>query len=217
MNVNEFYKRILTSITILPLSIFFIMYNKISFLLFLIFIAIISIFEWYKIYHKKDFFFIIGIFFLILSFLSAILLRGNNLQTISFFLWVILICVFSDIGGYIFGNVFGGKKLTKISPSKTVAGSAGSFLLSFIPLFLLEKLNIFYLSSIEINIKYLTLNLFFCFICQLGDICVSYFKRKNNIKNISNILPGHGGILDRIDGILFVIPVAYLIKYFEII
>ena len=217
MNVNEFYKRILTSIIILPLSIFFIMYNKISFLLFLIFIAIISILEWFKIYHKKDFFFFIGIFFLILSFLSAILLRGNNLQTISFFLWVILICVFSDIGGYIFGNIFGGKKLTKISPSKTITGSAGSFLLSFIPLFLLEKLNIFYLISIEINIKYLTLNLFFCFICQLGDICVSYFKRKNNIKDSGKLLPGHGGLLDRIDGMIFVLILSCVLKSFKII
>lgn len=217
MNINEFYQRTLTSIIILPLSIFFIMYNKISFLLFLIFVATISIIEWFKIYQKKDFIFIIGIFFLILSYLSAILLRGDNLQTISIFLWVILICIFSDIGGYTFGNIFGGKKLTKISPGKTFSGSAGSFLLSFIPLFLIVKLNIFYASTIEIDIKYLLLNLFFCFICQLGDICVSYFKRKNNVKNISNILPGHGGILDRIDGILFVIPVAYLIKHFEII
>ena len=113
----------------------------------------------------------------------------------------------SDVGGYIIGNIFGGKKLTKISPNKTISGAIGSFIFSLIPLIL-----IFFIYDLK-NLFYLTaFTLFLSLISQLGDLFISYFKRKAKVKDTGNILPGHGGILDRIDGIIFTVPIAYLIK-----
>jgi len=109
----------------------------------------------------------------------------------------------SDIGGYIFGKLIGGKRLTKISPNKTISGSAGSFIFSLLTLILF-------------NYDLILKNLLFCLIvslsCQLGDLIISYFKRLNKVKDTGNILPGHGGLLDRIDGIIFVIPVVHILK-----
>ena len=125
-----------------------------------------------------------------------------------FFLFILSICFFSDIGGYIIGKLIGGKKLTKISPNKTISGSIGSFIFSLIPLLLF-------------NYDLILKNLLFCllvsFSCQLGDLIISYFKRLNRVKDTGNILPGHGGLLDRFDGIIFAIPTIYILKnYFGI-
>ena len=125
-----------------------------------------------------------------------------------FFLFILSICFFSDIGGYIIGKLIGGKKLTKISPNKTISGSIGSFSFSVFPLLLFYNYNQYeYFFSIN--------NLLFCLIislvCQLGDLFISYLKRKAKIKDTGFILPGHGGILDRVDGIIFAVPFAYLV------
>ena len=129
-----------------------------------------------------------------------------------FFLFILSICFFSDIGGYIIGKLIGGKKLTKISPNKTISGSIGSFSFSVFPLLLFYNYNQ-YEYFISIN------NLLFCLIislvCQLGDLFISYLKRKAKIKDTGVILPGHGGLLDRVDGIIFAVPFAYL--FFELI
>ncbi len=129
-----------------------------------------------------------------------------------FFLFILSICFFSDIGGYIIGKLIGGKKLTKISPNKTISGSIGSFSFSVFPLLLFYNYNQYeYFFSIN--------NLLFCLIislvCQLGDLFISYLKRKAKIKDTGFILPGHGGVLDRVDGIIFAVPFAYL--FFELI
>ena len=129
-----------------------------------------------------------------------------------FFLFILSICFFSDIGGYIIGKLIGGKKLTKISPNKTISGSIGSFSFSVFPLLLFYNYNQYeYFFSIN--------NLLFCLIislvCQLGDLFISYLKRKAKIKDTGVILPGHGGLLDRVDGIIFAVPFAYL--FFELI
>ena len=118
-------------------------------------------------------------------------------------LFVLGICIFSDIGGYIIGKSIGGKKLTKISPNKTISGSIGTFLFSFLPLIIFF---IFEEKNLSFNIIFLCLILSFA--CQVGDLIVSYFKRMANVKDTGNILPGHGGMLDRIDGIVFAIPTA---------
>ena len=118
-------------------------------------------------------------------------------------LFVLLVCIFSDIGGYFIGKTIGGKKLTKISPNKTISGSIGSFLFSFLPLIIFF---IFEEKNLSFNIIFLCLILSFA--CQVGDLIVSYFKRMANVKDTGNILPGHGGMLDRIDGIVFAIPTA---------
>ena len=127
------------------------------------------------------------------------------------FLFVISICFFSDIGGYVIGRTIGGKKLTKISPNKTVSGSIGSFLFSILPLLLFYNFDQ-YEYSFSIN------NILFCLlislVCQLGDLFISYLKRKAKIKDTGFILPGHGGLLDRVDGIIFAVPFAYLLFKF---
>ena len=125
-----------------------------------------------------------------------------------FFLYLVSICFFTDIGGYVIGKIIGGKKLSKISPNKTISGTIGSFIFSIFPLILISNLE--YL-NLEIKLK----NIMFCLtvslISQLGDLFVSYLKRKAKIKDTGSLLPGHGGFLDRVDGIIFAVPYAYLL------
>ena len=135
-----------------------------------------------------------------------------------FIIYILLICIFSDIGGYVIGKIIGGKKLTKISPKKTISGSIGSFCFSVVPLLLFYNFDQ-YEYSYSFNNFLLCLEI--SFVCQLGDIFISYIKRKAKVKNAGNFLPGHGGLLDRIDGIIFAIPFAWihtngLSTYFEI-
>ena len=121
--------------------------------------------------------------------------------------YLVSICICSDIGGFIFGKIFKGKKLTKISPNKTVSGSIGSFILS------LTLVPIFYYSFNNFNsiLNLIFISIIVSFFCQLGDLFVSYLKRKAKVKDTSNILPGHGGLLDRIDGMLLAIPTGIII------
>jgi len=125
-----------------------------------------------------------------------------------FFLYVISICFFTDIGGYVFGKIIGGKKLSKISPNKTIAGTVGSFILSILPLTIV--LNFTYL-DLEFNLTNIMFCLLISLISQLGDLFISLIKRKVKIKDTGNLLPGHGGILDRVDGIIFAVPFSYFL------
>ena len=131
-----------------------------------------------------------------------------KLQGPTFFLFIISICFLSDIGGYVFGKIIGGKKLTKISPNKTISGSIGSFIFSFFALIIFDNVDILELS---LNLKNLFLCLSISLVCQLGDLFISLLKRKAQIKDTGNILPGHGGLLDRIDGIIFALPFSYIL------
>ena len=116
------------------------------------------------------------------------------------------------MGGYIFGKIIGGKKLTKISPNKTISGTIGSFMFSTIPLLLATKID--YL-DLELNLKNIIFIQLVSLVSQLGDLFVSFLKRKVNIKDTGKILPGHGGMLDRVDGIIFAVPFSYfLLKLF---
>ncbi len=126
----------------------------------------------------------------------------------TFFLFIISICFFSDIGGYAFGKVIGGKKLTKISPNKTISGSIGSFIFSLIPIILFSNFSDF---ELKINLYTIIFILLISLICQLGDLFISLVKRKANIKDTGKILPGHGGLLDRVDGIIFALPFSYFL------
>ena len=130
----------------------------------------------------------------------------------TFFLYIISICIFTDIGGYVFGKIIGGKKLSKISPNKTISGSFGSFIFSIIPLLLF--LNFSYL-ELEYNSYFIIFSLLISLISQVGDLFISFLKRKAKIKDTGKILPGHGGFLDRMDGIIFALPFSYfLLKLF---
>ena len=217
MNNIEFYKRVITSIILLPITIICIFFSKYLFLIFLILIAIISLIEWYLIYKKiNNAVFAFGSVLIFISIISAYNLRGDNLDDVTFFMWVLFICFFSDVGGYTFGKIIGGKKLSKISPNKTVSGALGSIIFSFIPILIINY-QIYFDTSLDLTLPNLILSLIVSVICQLGDILVSYFKRIGKIKNTGNILPGHGGLLDRIDGILFVLPIVFLFKFLGLI
>ena len=149
-----------------------------------------------------------GIMFLSISFFLAYHIRENI--GLIFFLFIILISIFTDIGGYVFGKIFKGPRLTKISPNKTYSGVVGGFILSLIAgLFFLHYTNTDFLEND--SIKILLGILFISLISQIGDLIISYFKRLANVKDTGKIIPGHGGILDRIDGLIFAIPISYLI------
>jgi phosphatidate cytidylyltransferase len=216
--LKEIEKRILTSLILIPLTFFFIYRGSVFFIFFLIIIFFVSSYEWVKLNKRKNLIKSFGIIFLILSFYSAYLLRLE--QDFKVFLFIILISILTDIGGYIFGKTFKGPKLTKISPKKTYAGLIGSFILSIMGgLIFVEFMNNF---IIDIHINFINFepingesNLFLfilivSLVSQLGDLVVSYFKRISKIKDTGKILPGHGGLLDRIDGIVFAIPFAYI-------
>ena len=220
---NELQKRILSSIVLIPISIFFIVKGSVFFIFFLSISFFVTSYEWLKMsknFSKKIF----GIVFLLFSFYLAYLLRTE--QGYKVFILVILISVLTDLGGFIFGKIFKGPKLTKISPKKTYSGVIGSFILSlvgsliFIEYFVGLKTYI-YLNYLSFEQYGINLNLFILFfilisslISQSGDLIVSYFKRIAKIKDTGKLLPGHGGLLDRIDGIIFTVPFVYLILKF---
>ena len=209
--MNNFQKRILTSIVLLPLS-FFLIFKGGNFLkFFLLSIFLVGNYEIFSVFKKKKYILFLEI--ILLSFLIAIYnLAKTNTESFYILLWILILVICSDVGGYIFGKIFEWKKLTKISPKKTLSGSLGSFLLSLISLPITQSIIIFsemYLINF-FQIKFLILSLFFSFIAQLGDIIISYIKRAEGIKDSGKSLPGHGGIFDRIDGLVFVVIVAYI-------
>ena len=208
---KELQKRILSSIILTPLSFFLIIQGSITFIFFLVLLFFVTSFEWFKMTKKNDLFRILGLFFLFFSFYSAVYLR--QYIGLNFFLFLITVCIFTDIGGYLFGKLLKGPKLTKISPNKTYSGVIGSFLISLI----FGLIYIQYLgqkSKIILDtdpIFIILLILFISLVSQLGDLIISYFKRKAKLKDTGKILPGHGGLLDRIDGLIFVLPATHIL------
>ena len=200
---NELVKRILSSIILLPLAFYFILNGSYLSMFFILVCFFVACYEWHMMTKNKPYK-IYGLVFLIFSFFTFYKL------SINFFLvfFVILVCIATDIGGYFFGKIFKGPKLTKISPNKTYAGMIGGYFLSLIILTIVIDL-INYSGSI---ILLFLITILISTISQIGDIIVSYFKRKSNIKNTGNIIPGHGGLLDRIDGMIFAFPTSYLLK-----
>ena len=220
-------KRISTSIVLFILIYVSIFINLYISLLALIIISILSWFEFIKmtnkIYGVKNEF--VANLILILSALYLTIFSGISYYIIAidkiYFSYIILICAFSDIGGFVFGKTFRGRKLSKISPNKTISGSFGSFIFAMIPCFILKIIflytEIYFLSFANNLLLNLMICLFLSLVCQLGDLFISYFKRLSDVKDTGKILPGHGGLLDRIDGIIFAIPcfgiLGYLLNY----
>jgi len=221
---RELQNRILSSIIIIPIAIFFILQGSIFFAFFLSIFFLASSYEWIKM-NKKDTLKIIGILYLFFASFSAYLLREKF--PLGIFILILIICIFTDLGGYIFGKIFKGPKLTKISPKKTYAGAIGSFILSLIAAIIFTKYtNIGSLAHINLSLlignNQELDNMFFLFILsisfisQIGDLIISYFKRIAKVKDTGKLLPGHGGLLDRVDGIIFAIPTSYLLFNFFI-
>ena len=210
MITKELHKRILSSIILIPVSFFFIVQGSLSFIFFLSLIFLVTILEWFKMTKNKDLLRIFGLFFLFFSFFSTIYLR--QYIGLNFFLFLIVVCICTDTGGYIFGKIFKGPRLTKVSPNKTYSGVIGSFLISL----LFGLIYIKYLGQksriiLEQDPTFIIiLILFISLVSQIGDLIISYFKRKAKLKDTGKILPGHGGFLDRIDGLIFVMPIIFL-------
>ena len=199
--MNNLIKRTLSSIILLPLVLYFIFKGS-FYLIFFIFICfLVSSYEWHKMI-KQKIYKLLGFVFLILSFYTFYELSIEYIIIIP-----LLICVFTDIGGYVFGKTIGGPKLTKISPNKTYAGMIGGFFLSI--LFVLIYFNIF---NQPLTVQWFITAIVISFVSQIGDIIISYFKRLSKLKNTGNIIPGHGGLMDRIDGMIFAFPTFYLIN-----
>lgn len=210
---NEIVKRTISSIILIPLVLFFVLKGTIFFNVFILICFLITSFEWYKMTNSKKYH-LFGYLFLIFSFYCCYNLRNNfGDYSIYLFLFTLLISISTDIGGYVFGKLFKGPKLTKISPKKTYAGMIGSILFSII--FSLLFLNKFQIQKNidDLNFKILLIALILSLVSQMGDLIISFFKRISKIKNTGNIIPGHGGLLDRIDGMLFVFPFSYIIFY----
>ena len=207
---NELKNRILSSIILLPLIFFIIIKGSFYFNIFIILCLLVSLREWYLI-SKKPALLIIGSFLIIFSFYFVYYLRNQG--EFNFFLFIVISCIATDIGGYLFGKFFKGPKLNRISPNKTYAGMLGSFIMTVIfGLLFYNNLNYLELTKSDIStftiiIYSITISLF----SQIGDLTISFFKRRAKIKNTGNLIPGHGGLLDRIDGMLLAFPSIYLI------
>jgi phosphatidate cytidylyltransferase len=223
---NNLLKRIITSLLLLLILFIVIFSNKFIFILSILLLGIIIFLETYNIFLKiitlnttkqKTIIKKINFKFLTLNLITFCYIffifcnysyEIYRLEGPVFYLYLISISIFTDIGGYVVGKILGGKKLTKISPNKTISGTLGSFIFCFVPLIIFTNFNFLYL---KINVE----NIIFCFlvslVSQLGDLFISYLKRNAKIKDTGKILPGHGGVLDRVDGIVFALPFSYFL------
>jgi phosphatidate cytidylyltransferase len=211
----EIIKRILSSLVLIPIALFFIIKGSFFFTFFIATCFFITLYEWHMMSKKKKYN-IFGFIFLIFSFYSVYFIR-NELEKhgLLIFLFIVLACVSTDIGGYVFGKLFKGPKLTKISPKKTYAGVFGGYFLSIIFINILINYSEFFVDQTFGRDEFIFV-LIISTVSQVGDITISYFKRLSKIKDTGKLIPGHGGILDRIDGMLFVFPfyfIFYLIFY----
>ena len=207
-------KRIITSIFLISLLVGMFFYTYIM-IISLIIIAIISWIEFYalisKIIKKNTFedkffrffyktlslFYLSGLVYLIL------IIESEYFNLKIYLLYSVLVAISTDVGGLVFGKIFKGKKLTKISPNKTISGSIGSFVFSIL------LIPFFYKGQIDQTLTNIFLiTIIISLTSQLGDLFISYLKRKAKVKDTSDLLPGHGGVLDRIDGIIFAIPLG---------
>ena len=200
--MTNFQKRFLSSIILFPLALYFIAHGSFMLMFLTTICFVVACYEWQMMTKKKSYK-IYGFIFLIISFYTFYELSVEGVG----FLFVFTICISTDIGGYVFGKIFKGPKLTKISPNKTYAGMIGGYFLSLVCLTIISNL-----IDHQIPIQFFLITILLSTVSQVGDIIISYFKRLSKIKNTGNIIPGHGGLLDRIDGMIFAFPIFYLVE-----
>ena len=214
--MNELNKRITTSIFIL-LILFFSLVNVSILFTLILFINYLSLDEFIRLIKKinknKKFLQFLNISFILLYMIYfsliiiSFLINDFELNKIKI-LFLLLICILTDIGGYAFGKIIGGKKFTKISPNKTYSGMIGSFIF---PIFFGLIFYNYQQDLILLKTNIIILIIFISLLSQIGDLIISAMKRKAQIKDTGSFLPGHGGILDRIDGILLALPIGIII------
>ena len=211
-------KRIFTSLIVFPVSMFFIIKGGNYIVSFLYAILILANFEAFSAFKRKT-----SIIFLdsilVVSLLSILHLRNDTTSSLILLLWVIILTISSDIGGYIFGKIFRWKRLTNISPNKTLSGAIGSLIFSIFSILLLGLICkiLFQIDlSFFLKFKYFIFAIILSLSAQLGDLMVSYFKRLDKIKDTGKILPGHGGIFDRIDSLMLSTIVANILYYLKL-
>ena len=208
---NNLKKRIYTSLVLLAI-VFLIFKYSLFLIYFLIILGVLSILEFLKItrniFNRRFTNYAVNSFFIsYISIFCLIFFLFSNINGLKIILFILLFgCIASDVGGFIFGKILGGPKLTKISPNKTYSGAMGSILLSLIIVFL----PFFYLVKFP-SYKIILIALVTSIFCQLGDLFFSYLKRKARIKDTGSFFPGHGGVLDRLDGILLGVPSGFFI------
>lgn len=207
--MNNFLLRFISSLILAPLFIYLIYINNFFFLLFIFIIFLLCAFELKFLINKNISLFLILVFIIIFFLYSFVEIRGSKLVNFFYLLWLIMLVWLTDIGGYFFGKFFGGKKLSKWSPNKTYSGVIGSAISSQLSIFIIN----FFYYLMDYTLRFAFIQFFFCIIAICGDLYFSYIKRKYLIKDYSKIIPGHGGVLDRIDGLIFVVIIFYLMKY----
>ncbi len=211
-------KRLITSIILFTILALLLNYNFLLIYCIILF-GTISILEFINLLKKINSnivlkFLYVSIFIVYIIYFSLLIFynlnHGKEIKVITVF--ILLICIFSDIGGFIFGKTFKGPKLTSISPNKTISGSAGSIISSLIILFIFVNIYDYGIQFYKLFILTVSISL----LSQAGDILFSYIKRKAKVKDTGNLLPGHGGVLDRFDGILIGLPIGNELFYFLI-
>ena len=210
--MNNFSLRLLSALILAPLFLYLVFVNNIFFIVLLLFVLLVSLYELKFLFAAKKIYFFFIISLVIIFLLSFHNLRGSSELDLYYLLWIIAIVWLSDTGGFFVGRFFKGAKLSKWSPNKTLSGFYGSLIfsqLAFYIIFLATK-------EASFSYKFFVIQILICIISVFGDLFFSYIKRKNNIKDYSSIIPGHGGLMDRIDGLIFAIIFANILKIFHV-
>ena len=215
---NNLFLRILSSVVLAPLCFYIIYKGSFYFICFLLICLGIITIEVKKLISSKMHFFTL-LAFISFSFFCAYTIRyyyiGDETKSLIIFYGVLLISISTDIGGYVFGKIIRGPKLTVISPNKTYSGSVGGLILTVLILIIYSinfssEINFFYNLYSNNSIYFFFIIISASLLSQIGDLTISFLKRKAKIKNTGNIIPGHGGILDRMDGMIFTFPYMYI-------
>ena len=207
--MTELHKRIITSISLI--IILYLSFVNILILSTVLFAIVFLLFnEFYNIIkrilinrknYQLTFLFLILLYLIYFSVDIWLLLKTDSYNNKNILFFILIICISTDIGGYVFGKIFKGKKLSSVSPNKTYAGVLGSYLLSFV-------ISLLFFNELNSKLNYLVITFIISSLSQIGDLFISYLKRKAKLKDAGSILPGHGGLLDRVDGILLATPIG---------